>query len=196
MLSLILAAAFSVVCPQLQCTFDASASTGAVSYLWNWGNGRPVESRTVAMNKNTYAALGIYAVTLTVADSAGHRASITKWIKVPTATDGSVPPPVHDTVTIARVDTVQLPAPPAVHDTVIVGSGALPSAVRIENAFGGGVDVWMGQQYVGRVEVQTVGAVYAYRYTGAMPMPIQGPYLTQIDAVWALLKAPPPDVVP
>ncbi|MEO7455626.1 MAG: PKD domain-containing protein [Gemmatimonadaceae bacterium] len=56
-----------------QCAFDASTSSddaGIVAYVWNWGNGK-VETRSFATARNTWAAPGVYTVTLTVRDAAG-----------------------------------------------------------------------------------------------------------------------------
>jgi probable HAF family extracellular repeat protein len=82
-------ASFTVSCPALQCTFDASSSSddaGVVKYSWSWGNGRS-ESHSTPVTKNTYAAAGRYNVTLTVTDAGGLTNAITKAVQVPT------PPP-------------------------------------------------------------------------------------------------------
>ena len=73
-----------------QCAFDASTSTddvGIVSYNWNWGNGRPSETKTVKTAKNTWAAPGVYTVTLTVTDGGGLTNSVAQQITVGTPTN-------------------------------------------------------------------------------------------------------------
>jgi subtilisin family serine protease len=79
-------ARYSVSCPTLQCTFDASTSTddvGVVSYTWNWGNGK-TETHSAATAKNSFATTGNYTVTLTVTDGGGLSNSITNVVTVPT----------------------------------------------------------------------------------------------------------------
>lgn len=74
----------------LQCYFDASASTddnGIVSYTFNWGNGRPPETKSANFARNTFAANGTYQVTLTVTDAAGLAHSVTNAVTI-----GSAPP--------------------------------------------------------------------------------------------------------
>jgi probable HAF family extracellular repeat protein len=69
-----------------QCAFDASSSTddkGIVSYRWDWGNGRPVETRSVSTVRNTWASAGTYTVTLTITDTDGNTASLSQQIPVP-----------------------------------------------------------------------------------------------------------------
>ena len=60
-----------------QCAFDASGSTASaaiVSYAWSWGDGRS-ETKTVPTTKNTWAAAGMYTVTLKVTDGSGRTAT-------------------------------------------------------------------------------------------------------------------------
>jgi probable HAF family extracellular repeat protein len=86
-------ASFSVSCPALQCTFDASGSSddaGIVKYAWSWGNGRS-ESHSYPVSKNTYASSGTYSVTLTVTDAQGLTSSITKPVPVPTPAPNQPP---------------------------------------------------------------------------------------------------------
>ena len=83
-------ASFTWTCPTLQCTVDATTSTddnGIVSYTWDWGNGRS-ETKTVPIARNTWAAAGVYTVTLTVTDGGGLSNSTSKQVAV-----GTVPPP-------------------------------------------------------------------------------------------------------
>ncbi|MEO5816905.1 MAG: S8 family serine peptidase [Gemmatimonadaceae bacterium] len=82
-------ARFTVTCPTLQCTFDASTSTddvGIASYKWTWGNGRG-ETRVSPVAKNTFASAGTYTVTLTVTDGSGQANSVSQAVKVPTSTN-------------------------------------------------------------------------------------------------------------
>ncbi|HEV7991674.1 MAG TPA: PKD domain-containing protein [Gemmatimonadaceae bacterium] len=91
-------ASFSVSCPALQCTFDASGSTddaGIAKYTWSWGTGKS-ESHAFPVSKHTYASAGSYSVTLTVTDAQGLTNSVTKSVQVPTP-----PPNQPPTVTIS-----------------------------------------------------------------------------------------------
>jgi hypothetical protein len=86
-------AKFTVTCPTLQCTFDASTSTddvGIVSYTWTWGDGRS-ETRSGPIAKNTYSAAGTYNVTLTVKDAGNLTGSVTKPVTVPNAVQNQPP---------------------------------------------------------------------------------------------------------
>ena len=68
-----------------QCAFNASSSTddhGIVSYTWQWGNGRS-ETHAGATARNTWAASGIYNVTLTVKDAGGLTNSTSQQVVVP-----------------------------------------------------------------------------------------------------------------
>ncbi len=58
-------------CDELNCAFDGSGSwggNGAMSYTWNFGDGRTDSGPTVT---HVYALSGTYRVTLTVTDNAG-----------------------------------------------------------------------------------------------------------------------------
>jgi subtilisin family serine protease len=84
-------ARFTVSCPTLQCTFDASTSTddvGISSYKWSWGDGR-TETRVGTIARNTYAAAATYNVTLTVTDGGGLTNSVTKTVQVPSSTNAA-----------------------------------------------------------------------------------------------------------
>jgi len=68
-----------------QCAFNAGSSTddhGIVSYTWQWGNGRS-ETHAGATARNTWAASGIYNVTLTVKDAGGLTNSTSQQVVVP-----------------------------------------------------------------------------------------------------------------
>lgn len=74
---------FSANVAERAVTVDASASTafdGAsiTQYVWNWGDGSPEESGPTA--SHTYAADGSFTVTLTVTDSLGATATLTRTV--------------------------------------------------------------------------------------------------------------------
>lgn len=78
-------ALFSFSCNGLTCTFDGRASVDAdggaiVSYRWNFGDNSTPGAGSVA--SRTYAAPGVYNVTLTVTDDEGEVASQTKTVTV------------------------------------------------------------------------------------------------------------------
>lgn len=69
-----------------QCLFDASASSddkGIVYYKWDWGNGRPAETKILSTGRNTFAQPGTYVVTLTVMDAGGLTTSTTRSVTIP-----------------------------------------------------------------------------------------------------------------
>ena len=77
-----------------QCAFDASGSSddaGIMTYRWDWGNGRS-ESKASPNVRNTWAAPGVYNVTLTVVDGGGLTSSVTKQVTVASA--ANLPPTV------------------------------------------------------------------------------------------------------
>ncbi len=76
--------------------FDASASTpssGATltSYAWDFGDGSPVVTTTVPTVSHTYTKPGTQSVTLTVTDSTGQKASLTKALAFPVPAFSYVP---------------------------------------------------------------------------------------------------------
>ena len=63
------------------CDFDASGSTpGMVAYSWQLGDGQVTAGASAS---HVYAASGIYQVTLTVVDSAGHLEAVSKPVPLP-----------------------------------------------------------------------------------------------------------------
>jgi PKD repeat protein len=105
-------ATFSVKCAPatLQCSVDASRSTGATSYEWSWGDGRK-EAHTFAKAANTWPA-GSYCVKLIVRGAAGDSSYATKMITVPTTSASSFR--ACPRATSAPVPPTQPPIPPAV----------------------------------------------------------------------------------
>ena len=84
---------FTITCPTLHCAADGSSSTddaGIVLYTWDWGNGRS-ESHVRATANNTWAAAGVYNVTLTVRDGGGLTNSLTKQVTIPTPVGNQSP---------------------------------------------------------------------------------------------------------
>ncbi len=79
------AASFSYSCPDLSCSFDASASSDSdgsiVSYAWDFGDGATASGVNASHN---YAAGGSYSVTLTVTDDAGAISNSTQTVSVGT----------------------------------------------------------------------------------------------------------------
>jgi serine protease len=63
-----LAASFTFSCNLTTCSFDASGSTGASSWLWDFGDQSGGSGETTS---HTYASAGSYLVELTVGDGTG-----------------------------------------------------------------------------------------------------------------------------
>lgn len=66
--------------------FDASASQASagnsiVEYKWNWGDGE-IEKATTSDEEHDYQTAGVFSVQLTITDSAGLTASISKTLTV------------------------------------------------------------------------------------------------------------------
>jgi len=72
-------------CAGLVCNFSAVGSSDAnpgdsLSYLWNFGDGRPTRSGTALTT--TYLADGTYTVTLTVTDGWGRATAVTRQVTI------------------------------------------------------------------------------------------------------------------
>jgi PKD repeat protein len=75
-------ASFSYSCSSLSCTFDGTLSTddhGIASYAWDFGDGL---GSILAVPAHTYAAQGIYTVTLSVVDTGGTNDSVSASFRV------------------------------------------------------------------------------------------------------------------
>jgi PKD repeat protein len=86
-------ASFTLTCPTLHCAADGSASTddvGVVSYAWDWGNGRG-ETHVGPTANNTWAAPGVYNVSLTVRDAGGLTNTLVKQVTIPTPVGNQSP---------------------------------------------------------------------------------------------------------
>ena len=79
-------AAFTWSCERKKCTFDASSSTddnGIVAYVWDLDRDRGNDRKRGPVVKTTYAKGGTHDVVLTVTDTKGQTASVTKQVTIP-----------------------------------------------------------------------------------------------------------------
>ncbi|HEV7994336.1 MAG TPA: PKD domain-containing protein [Gemmatimonadaceae bacterium] len=86
--------AFNVVCPSLTCTFDSSPSTddaGIVARGWNFGDGTG-GGGSEAVIRHTYAAPGVYNVSLSVHDGGGTGSQTVKSITLGASGAIDLPP--------------------------------------------------------------------------------------------------------
>lgn len=88
-------ASFSSDCNELDCSFDASASSDVsggtiVSYAWTYGDGASGNGVT---SSHSYASAGTYTVTLTVTDNDGETDSSSQSVTVDTAPPPPAGPP-------------------------------------------------------------------------------------------------------
>ena len=100
---------FTMNCPTLHCTADATSSTddvGIVQYTWVWSNGK-VKITTLPIVTTTFYANAVYPVTLTVKDGDGQTNSITKQIPVPNGTSVNQPPTATITAPASGTSVVQ-----------------------------------------------------------------------------------------
>lgn len=81
-------ASFTAICDQLNCSFDASASSddqGISQWQWQFGDGQSASGETV---NHSYAAPGSYNVTLTVSDASAQSDSQQQTVTVDVAASG------------------------------------------------------------------------------------------------------------
>lgn len=83
-------ASFTVTCPGLQCTFNATASTDAASYTWTFGDGT---TGTDAVVRHNYSQTGNYKVVLEVRDTTTPGTGKTDHLQQSIAVDDNDPPP-------------------------------------------------------------------------------------------------------
>src|SRR5262249_16681040 len=77
---------FTFNCNGLTCSFDGTTSSdnvGIISYAWTFGDSTGASGATVS---HTFAASRTYSVTLTVTDTDGLTAALTKTVNVTNAT--------------------------------------------------------------------------------------------------------------
>lgn len=73
-----LIAAFTYTCGGLACAFDASNSKGPITnYAWSFGDGATASGSSTT---HSYAASGVYSVTLTITSAGGHKAVVSQVI--------------------------------------------------------------------------------------------------------------------
>ncbi len=115
-------AAATVSCNQLDCTFDATASTdpenGPLSYDWDFGDGSA--HGTTATATHTYAAAGDRPVTLVVTDNKGATNAVTKTASATSQAD-SISFVASSTSNGNRTNhSVAVPADTQVGDTLLL----------------------------------------------------------------------------
>lgn len=79
-------AAFTWSCERKKCSFDASSSTdddGIVSYAWDLDRDHGNDRKSGVLVKTTYSKGGSHDVVLTVTDTKGQTASVTKQVTIP-----------------------------------------------------------------------------------------------------------------
>lgn len=96
-------AAFSEVCANLSCSFDASSSSDdaeIVSYEWNYGDGN---TGTGVSSSHAYTAEGTYEVSLTVTDDMGAIDTTSQSVTVTEPSTGG-PDPISVTVSDISIE--------------------------------------------------------------------------------------------
>ncbi|MES3034315.1 MAG: S8 family serine peptidase [Gemmatimonadota bacterium] len=95
------AAAFSVACSNLSCSFvDASTDADGTVQGWTWAFG-DATGAGVKSTSHTFAAGGTYAVSLTVTDDKGATASVTQSVTVTASV--ATPPPTTAAIVLTGV---------------------------------------------------------------------------------------------
>lgn len=126
-------ASFTSMCTDLECSFDASASTDGdgslVDYTWDFGDGSTGSGVTVS---HTYGSAGSKSVQLTVVDNSGGNASVTRQVVPAVAPAGTGH--VGSTSTTDAKSTTKTVTPPTatqVGDTMLLtyaGDDDVPAA--------------------------------------------------------------------
>ncbi len=98
-------AEFSLTKNALSIRADASASSdpegGSLSYVWSWGDGSPASQGVVA--SHTYDDYGVYTVTVSVTDAAGHTSEASSQVLVEEAARTNLLPVADFSVTTVFV---------------------------------------------------------------------------------------------
>lgn len=103
-------ASLAIDCTDLQCSFDASASSddsSIVSYQWSFGDGA---QSSAVQTTHTYSAAGSYNVTLQVQDDAGQIGSAAETVVVAEAGSGPCTNCTHIGGSLSNGQTVYIPA--------------------------------------------------------------------------------------